>query len=139
MRRALALARSAAYNGRAPFGAVVFDAAGLWIAGASNGTQELDHAELLALAKALALRGDLDGATLYSTHEPCLMCAGAIVHAKIGRLVYGSARDDFPGLFRRKLLTADQVLKDTSSPIPSARALESECRALMDGRGLRGP
>jgi tRNA(adenine34) deaminase len=57
------------------------------------------HAELLALQRALAASGSdrLTGATLYATLEPCAQCAGAIVLAKVGRVVYG-ARDDKAGM-----------------------------------------
>ncbi len=97
MRIALAQAQAAAQRGEAPVGAVVIDAAsGEVIAAAGNSPIALNdptaHAEILALRQAAAQRGNyrLTGLTLVVTLEPCTMCAGAISHARIGRLVYGA-------------------------------------------------
>lgn len=98
MRRAMALAQAAADAGEAPIGAVVVDpATGEVVAEAHNQPIALHdptgHAEILALRTAAAKLGNyrLSGLTLYVTLEPCAMCAGAISHARIGRLVYGAA------------------------------------------------
>lgn len=95
MQRALVLARRAEIEGEVPVGAlVVLD--GEVIAegwnqpiGASDATA---HAEIQALRAACAAQRNyrLGGATLYVTLEPCAMCAGAIVHARIARMVYGA-------------------------------------------------
>jgi tRNA(adenine34) deaminase len=97
MREALVLADAAEARGEVPVGAlVVMD--GVVIGRGSNqpiGTHDpTAHAEVIALRDAAAARGNyrLPGATLYVTLEPCAMCAGAIMHARIGRVVYG-ARD----------------------------------------------
>jgi len=97
MREALVLADAAEARGEVPVGAlVVMD--GVVIGRGSNqpiGTHDpTAHAEVIALRDAAAARGNyrLAGATLYVTLEPCAMCAGAIMHARIGRVVYG-ARD----------------------------------------------
>ena len=97
MREALVLSDSAEARGEVPVGAlVVLD--GVVIGRGSNqpiGTHDpTAHAEVIALRDAAAARGNyrLPGATLYVTLEPCAMCAGAIMHARIGRVVYG-ARD----------------------------------------------
>jgi len=97
MREALVLADAAEARGEVPVGAlVVMD--GVVIGRGSNqpiGTHDpTAHAEVIALRDAAAARGNyrLPGATLYVTLEPCAMCAGAIIHARIGRVVYG-ARD----------------------------------------------
>jgi tRNA(Arg) A34 adenosine deaminase TadA len=99
MTRALELAHAAAEAGEAPIGALVVDpATDEIVAEAHNGPIAGDdptaHAEILALRAAAAKRGNyrLTGLELYVTLEPCAMCAGAISHARIGRLVYG-ARD----------------------------------------------
>jgi tRNA(adenine34) deaminase len=97
MRIALAEAQAAAARGEAPIGAVVLDpATGEIIARAGNspiGNQDpTAHAEILALRAAAAKLGNyrLTGLTLFVTLEPCAMCAGAISHARIGRLVFGA-------------------------------------------------
>jgi len=97
MREALVLADAAEARGEVPVGAlVVMD--GVVIGRGSNqpiGTHDpTAHAEVIALRDAAAARGNyrLPGATLYVTLEPCAMCAGAIMHARVGRVVYG-ARD----------------------------------------------
>jgi tRNA(adenine34) deaminase len=96
MQAALRLARAAAVREEVPIGAVVV-ADGETLAEAHNETiQRRDptaHAELLAIHRALHKAGEdrLPFATLYVTLEPCAQCAGAIVLAKVGRVVYGAA------------------------------------------------
>ena len=96
MERALALAQSAGYAGEVPVGAVIIDQNGNLIASGEN-RRERDkdptaHAEILALRSAgLALQNwHLNQCILYVTLEPCPMCAGAIVQARLGLLVYGA-------------------------------------------------
>ena len=102
MELALDEARAAAASGEVPVGAVVFRD-GAVVARAHNETERrrdpTAHAELLAVQRALlALETDrLDDCTLYVTLEPCAQCAGAIVLAKVGRLVFG-AFDDKAGM-----------------------------------------
>jgi len=99
MREALAQAHDAAVRGEVPVGAVVVQ--GGKILGAGYNRKETGdptaHAEVVAIRAAAAARGDwrLDGATLYVTLEPCLMCAGAIVQARVARVVYGAADPKF--------------------------------------------
>jgi tRNA(Arg) A34 adenosine deaminase TadA len=97
MRIALEEAQAAAARGEAPIGAVVVDpATGEIVARAGNSPIGLAdptaHAEMLALRAAAQARGNyrLTGLTLVVTLEPCAMCAGAISHARIGRLVFGA-------------------------------------------------
>ena len=97
MRIALEEAQAAAGRGETPVGAVVVDpATGEIVARAANGPIGLHdptaHAEILALRAAAERLGNyrLTGLTLVVTLEPCAMCAGAISHARIGRLVYGA-------------------------------------------------
>ena len=97
MERALELARAAETQGEVPVGAIIVSADGEVIAEAANGPIALSdptaHAEILALRQAAtALRNyRLPGCTLYVTLEPCAMCAGALVHARIARLVYAAS------------------------------------------------
>ena len=96
MLRALDVAASAVDSGDVPVAAVVLDPAGAVIASEAN-ARERDgdptaHAELLALRAAARALGDwrLTGCTLVVTLEPCTMCAGALVLARVARLVYGA-------------------------------------------------
>ena len=98
MRIALALAQAAAERGEAPIGAAIIDpATGSVIAAAANapiaGHDPTAHAEILAMRAAGLALGNyrLTGLTMVVTLEPCAMCAGAISHARIGRLVFGAS------------------------------------------------
>ena len=96
MRLALELAARAGTAGEVPVGAVVVSA-GEVIGSAANAREASNdptaHAEVLALRQASRGTGSwrLSSATLYVTLEPCVMCAGALVMARVGRLVYGAA------------------------------------------------
>ncbi|MEM8936120.1 MAG: nucleoside deaminase [Pseudomonadota bacterium] len=98
MQTALEAARRATEQGEAPIGAVIVNSAGAVLSVAGNAsigeTDPTGHAEILALRAAAKTLGNyrLPGCTLYSTLEPCAMCAGAISHARIERLVI-AARD----------------------------------------------
>ena len=95
LRQAIALADKARERGNRPFGALIVAANGRVLAEASNANGESGdctaHAELSAirLASPLHCRDALATATLYSSAEPCVMCAGAIFWSAIGRVVYG--------------------------------------------------
>ncbi|WP_270375172.1 tRNA adenosine(34) deaminase TadA [Marinicauda sp. Alg238-R41] len=98
MRRALQLAQAAGEAGEAPIGALIVDpASGQVVAEGGNapiaGHDPTAHAEIVALRRAGLALGNyrLTGLELYVTLEPCAMCAGAISHARIGRLVYGAS------------------------------------------------
>ncbi|MGQ7246590.1 tRNA adenosine(34) deaminase TadA [Halomonas sp. V046] len=97
MHRALELAQQAAKAGEVPVGAVVIDGDGEIVGRGFNAPvsrhDPCAHAEVEALRDAGERLGNyrLEGCTLYVTLEPCLMCTGAIIHARIKRLVYGAA------------------------------------------------
>jgi tRNA(adenine34) deaminase len=101
MAEALALARAAGERGEVPVGAIVV-AGGAIVGRGGNapiaGNDPTAHAEIAALREAGASLGNyrLPGSTLYATLEPCAMCAGAILHARVARLVFG-ARDPKSG------------------------------------------
>jgi tRNA(adenine34) deaminase len=96
MQLALAEAREAAEKGEVPIGAVVVKD-GTVIAAGRNGPRErhdpTSHAEIEAIRAAARVLGNerLEGCELWVTLEPCAMCAGAIVHARIARLYYGAS------------------------------------------------
>ncbi|MFJ4224167.1 tRNA adenosine(34) deaminase TadA [Microbacterium sp. NPDC089695] len=102
MRRALELAAEAAAADEIPVGAVVLDATGHIVAEGRNTREHTNdptgHAEVEALRRAAASLGswNLEGHTLVVTLEPCVMCAGAVLQSRIGRVVFG-AWDDKAG------------------------------------------
>ena len=101
MRRALALAKEAAAAGEVPVGCVIADGTGRVIGEGRNRREETrcvsGHAELDAMEMACRSRGDwrLDDCTLFVTLEPCPMCAGAMINARLGTLVYGAREPQF--------------------------------------------
>jgi tRNA(adenine34) deaminase len=102
MREAMGLAREAAVCGEVPVGALVVregEIVGRGFNAPISRTDPTAHAEIMALRDAAANLGNyrLPGCTLYVTLEPCAMCAGAIMHARIARVVYG-ARDAKTGV-----------------------------------------
>jgi len=96
MQAALAEARLAAEAGEVPIGAVVVREGAVIARGQNRVLRDVDptaHAEMVALRAAAAAIGNyrLSGCTLYVTLEPCAMCAGAMIHARIDRLVFAAA------------------------------------------------
>jgi tRNA(adenine34) deaminase len=95
MKEALALAEEAAMEGEIPVGAIVIDGEGRIIGRGRNRRESgdpLGHAELIAIAEAAKTIGDwrLDGTTMVVTLEPCAMCAGALVNARVATLIFGA-------------------------------------------------
>ena len=134
MAAALALAREAAAAGEIPVGCVITDGAGNVIGRGRNrreeGADATAHAEIEAIREACRALGTwrLDGCTLYVTLEPCPMCAGAVINARIPRLVYG-ARDPKAG-------SCESVVDLFSLPYnhrPQVEAgiLEEECSGIL--------
>ena len=141
MRLALALAAEAAAEGEVPVGAVIVrDGA---VVGTGRNRREtvrsaLAHAEIEAIADACRRLGGwrLFGSTLYVTLEPCPMCAGAIINARIDRVVYG-ARDSKAGSCGS--VTDLFALPYNHKPAAEGGLLEGECGAVLSDffRGLR--
>ena len=135
MREALGAAREAARGGEVPVGACVVAADGSLLAVAGNRTRtDCDptaHAEVLALREAARRVGNyrLTGSVVYSTVEPCAMCAGALVQARVARLVYG-ARDERAGAVESVFRVCDASSLNHRMEL-AAGVLEADCRALM--------
>lgn len=135
MERALALAEDAARSGDVPVGAVVVDARGS-VLGEGRNERELTHdptahAEVVALRAAASALGswNLEGCTLAVTLEPCLMCAGAILQARVSRVVFG-AWDEKAGAAG----SVYDVLRDRRLPVRAevvAGVREAEASALL--------
>jgi tRNA(adenine34) deaminase len=130
MREALALAAEAAEAGEVPIGAVVADASGAIIGRGRNARQSgdpLGHAEIYAIREAAAAIGDwrLVGTTMVVTLEPCAMCAGAIVNARIDRVVFGALdpKAGFCGSLGN--LVQDERLNHRVELVPEFMAAES--------------
>ncbi len=134
MREALALAREAQAAGEVPVGAVVVVDGAVVGRGRNSPIATHDptaHAEMLALRAAALAEGNyrLEGATVYATLEPCAMCAGALVAARVGRLVFG-ARDLRFGGVRSKFRIADSELLNHRVEIVEG-VLAVECVELL--------
>jgi tRNA(adenine34) deaminase len=134
MREALGLARQAEANGEVPVGALVVVNGQIVGRGFNSPIAKSDptaHAEILALREAaVSLRNyRLEAATLYATLEPCVMCAGALVAARVHRLVFG-ARDLRFGGVRSKFQLADSELLNHRVEIVEG-VLAAECVELL--------
>ena len=136
MRAALALASEAEAAGEVPVGAVVVAGDEIIGRGRNAPITRIDptaHAEMLALREAAAAAGNyrLEDATLYVTLEPCAMCAGALVAARIRRLVFG-ARDLRFGGVRSKFRIADSDLLNHQVEVVEG-VLAADCVELLRG------
>jgi len=136
MAEAVRLARQGEASGEVPVGAVVVRNGEIvgrgWNAPIAR-NDPTAHAEILALREAAAAVGNyrLEGAALYATLEPCVMCAGALVHARVAQLVFG-ARDLRAGGVRSKFRVADSELLNHQVEIIEG-VLAVECVALLRG------
>lgn len=133
MREALALAQLAADEGEVPVGAVVVK--GDEIIGRGRNRREiaknaLAHAEIEAINEACRTLGGwrLSGCRLYVTLEPCPMCAGAIINARIDEVIYGT---DDPKAGSCRSLVDLFALPYNHKPLCRAGVLEEECRAVL--------
>lgn len=134
MSMALDLAREAATLGEVPVGAVVVRD-GVVIGRGGNrpigGSDPTAHAEVAALRDAAQQAGNyrLPGATLYVTLEPCIMCIGAIFHARIARVVFG-AQDSKTGAAGSVMNLFDEPLLNHHATVEGG-VLAAECGALL--------
>ena len=136
MRAALDLAREAGEAGDVPVGALLLDADGVVVAGDRNRREELSdptaHAEMLVLSHRARDLGDwrLTGHTLVVTLEPCPMCAGAAVAARLDAIVYGAADPKAGAAWSLYNIPQDRRLNHRVEL--SAGVLAGECRALLE-------
>ena len=134
MRQALVAAREAQATGEVPVGACIVSENKL-VAVCGNRTRtDCDptaHAEIVALREAARKLGNyrLAGVAVYSTIEPCAMCAGALVQARVRRLIYG-APDERAGAVASRFRICDTDFLNHRIEV-SAGVLEAECRVLM--------
>ena len=132
---ALARAKESAGKGEVPVGAVLVDSDGNLLASAGNETvcvhDPVGHAEIRVLRMASEKMGNyrLPGTTLYVTLEPCAMCAAAMVHARIHRLVFG-ATDPKAGAVVSKYNIGNDGRLNHSFTV-TGRVMEDECGQLL--------
>lgn len=132
---ALHFARQAESHGEVPVGAVIVDADAHIVATGYNQpittSDPTAHAEIIALRTAAARLANyrLNGCTLYTTIEPCAMCAGALVNARIARLVYG-ARDERFGAVETQFRICDSDVMNHKIQVCGGVLVE-KCRQLM--------
>jgi len=147
MARALSLAAQAASLGEVPVGAVVYHSSTGGVLGEGFNRRETDHdpaahAELLAIRQACLRIGDwrLNDYSLAVTLEPCVMCAGLIVNARIGRLVFGATDPKAGAAASLYRITEDARLNHRVTPIPGLMAPRSTAllRAFFSSLRTRG-
>jgi tRNA(adenine34) deaminase len=136
MAEALELARKAEANGEVPVGAVVVVDGQVRGRGFNSPIRLMDptaHAEMLALREAAANIGNyrLEGAALYSTLEPCVMCAGALVAARLEKLVFGARDLRFGGVRSKFRLADSEILNHRVEVVEGLMA--AECLSLVKG------
>jgi len=134
MRQALAAAQEARERDEVPIGTcIVSGETVLAVAGNRTRTDQdpTAHAEIVALRAAARKAGNyrLTGAVVYSTIEPCVMCAGALIQARVARLVYG-ALDERAGAVESRFRVCDTDFLNHRIEV-TANVLEQECRELM--------
>ena len=134
MRQALAAAHDARARGEVPIGTCIVAGDKLLAVAGNRTITDVDptaHAEIVALRAAAASAGNyrLTDATVFSTIEPCVMCAGALIQARVKRLVYG-ARDERAGAVESRFQVCDTDFLNHRIEV-TAGVLENECREVM--------
>lgn len=145
MRRALDLARTASDEGESPIGCVVYETTTGKVLGEGRNARERDadptaHAEVIAIRAAAKQLGDwrLNDCTLVVTLEPCIMCAGAIINARLGRVIH--AADDPKAGATRSLyrLLEDPRLNHRVTPVKGLLAADSSALLKAFFKARRG-
>ena len=139
LQRAIELSRLNIEIGGGPFGAVIVDRDGKLVGeGTNRVTSSNDptaHAEVVAIREACRQvnRFSLEGATIYTSCEPCPMCLAAIYWARIGRIVYANTRDDAASIGFDDQILYDEIPKPLEErTIPMHRALGTEALSVFD-------
>jgi len=139
MREAINEGTLAKEAGEWPFGAVIVKDGSIIARGECNERRTssvLGHAELQAINAACTSLGtnNLSGCTMYCTNEPCLMCASAIIQAKIGTVVYSLKRDDLSHILRKRKLSILDLVDDAGYDISiTSGILKEETLKLFEG------
>jgi len=145
MREALKEADLAPEHGDVPVGCLIVNADGIELARDHNRREEradpTAHAELLALRSAAARAGRwrLDGCTVFVTLEPCPMCAGALVNARVARVVFGATDAKAGALESLFEIGTDLRLNHRFRVVPGVLATEGAARLKAFFAKLRGP
>jgi len=134
MRQALEAAREAQNRGEVPVGTCIVVGERLLTVSGNRTRTDCDptaHAELVALREAARIVGNyrLSGADVYSTIEPCAMCAGGLIQARVSRLIYG-ARDERAGAVESRFRICDTDFLNHRIEVIEG-ILETECRELL--------
>lgn len=135
MRQALALAQQAAQMGEVPVGAVLVSAQGVVLGSGCNqpiaAHDPTAHAEIMALRAAAQAEQNyrLPGSTLYVTIEPCTMCVGAMIHARVARVVFGAPESRFGALISQRRLLDEGVFNHVMQH--EGGVLAQECGDVM--------
>lgn len=134
MNHAIIQARKALELGEVPIGAVIVQNGQIIAAGCNSVITNSDptaHAEILAIRQAGKILGNyrLPEAELFVTIEPCVMCAGALIHSRIKRIVFGASEQRTGGISSVYSILQDGLLNHTT--IITSGVLEEECRQLM--------
>jgi len=128
MRLAIQEAKKAKLAGDFPFGAVITCNGKVIAKGHAENIAKGDataHAEMQALRKACTIlrTHNLSDCTIYSTHEPCIMCGAAIFQAKIPNIYFGATREDLPWLMRARKVRIDDLAQDSNFAVQIVRGL----------------
>ncbi len=134
MEVALDLAKKAAIRGEVPVGAILIKEGNLIASGGNSPISSVDptaHAEIKVLRKAAKQLSNyrLPGTTLYVTLEPCTMCVGAIIHARVQRVVFGAKDPKTGALVSRYTIGRDNLLNHALETCGGV--LEEKCSALL--------
>jgi tRNA(adenine34) deaminase len=135
MREALSEGKNALLAGEVPVGSVVVSADGQIVGRGFNqpigANDPTAHAEILALRDAARFLGNyrLNGTTLYVTVEPCPMCAGALIHSRVDRLVYGTPEPKAGAVFSAMQMLDHSALNHRIEIVSGV--LENKCREMI--------